>query len=213
MQRVANGVLRRVVQDWGDFDLVVTSPMTRAIETSLLCMEGLDSPLPVILPLVTERGTSACDRGSPQGVLEERFPELNFAPLRDRVREEWWGVTDASRGYGDAWWAEEEIRYSGGGLSPDYGRHFALISARAVKLAEYLSGRPEQRIIVFGHGGIFNALLGKVFRNCEVGRYAWPPTSYPPPPQETWKDADPRGSIHARPAAASESASASKPKL
>jgi hypothetical protein len=120
MQRVANGVLRRVVQDWGDFDLVVTSPMTRAIETSLLCMEGLDSPLPVILPLVTERGTSACDRGSPQGVLEERFPELNFAPLRDRLREEWWGVTDASRGYGDAWWAEEEIRYSGGGLSPDY---------------------------------------------------------------------------------------------
>ena len=50
-----------------------------------------------------ERGTSPCDRGSPQRVLEERFPQLNFAPLG--LREEWWGPSDASRGEGDAWWA------------------------------------------------------------------------------------------------------------
>ena len=28
--------------------------------------------------------------------------------------------------------------------------------------------------MAFGHGGIFNALTGKVFRNCEIARYAWP---------------------------------------
>ena len=80
--------------------------------------------------------------------------------------------------------------------------------------------------MAFGHGGIFNALTGKVFRNCEIARYAWPcapslqtvsvstgiplmwfdepaegglsgrPSSFPPPPQQSWKDADPRGSIH-----------------
>ena len=142
--RVANRVLHRITQDWGSFDLVVTSPMTRAIETCLIATQGLGSPLPVVLPLVTERGTSACDRGSPQEVLENRFPELNFAPLRDRVDEEWWGATDPSRGGGDAWWAEEEIRHSAGGSSPNYGRHYTLIAQRAVKLTEYLSGRPEQ---------------------------------------------------------------------
>ena len=41
---------------------------------------------------------------------------------------------------------EEEIRHSAGGERPDYTAHFGLISARAVKIAAYLSGRPVRTL-------------------------------------------------------------------
>ena len=52
---VAGGVLRQIAEEWGGFDLVVTSPMTRTVETCLIAMDasGLDHPAPVILPLLT----------------------------------------------------------------------------------------------------------------------------------------------------------------
>ena len=42
-------------------------------------------------------------------------------------------------------------------------------------------------LLVFGHAGIFRALLCRDFRNCEVAMYHWPPAGFPPgSPARSW---------------------------
>lgn len=43
--------------------------------------------------------------------------------------------------------------------------------ARFDKFTEWLSQRPEQRIIVVAHKGVFSRMVGRIFTNCEVRMY------------------------------------------
>ncbi len=166
--------LRSIVSDAGvPFDAVVTSPMTRAIETCLYSTDGLLSPgvVPQVEPLCTERGSSVCDRGSPRAKLQARFPTLNFDVL----------------GTDDAWWDGDEERYGPDSNECDYVQHARIVSARALALAERLDSLAAARVLVFGHAGIFRALLCWHFRNCEVAVYHWPPRGFPPgSPVRSW---------------------------
>ena len=149
-----------------DFDLIVTSPMTRATETCLLSLENHNSAKkisPYILPLVCERHSGwKCDNGSSKSVLQKRFPSLNY----DTLMKE------------DEWWYLDEEKFSTG-TSKNFAKHTEVVSKRIAKLAEWISGRKEKSIVIYGHGGIFHALLGRMFKNCEVLQVQWPPRSFP----------------------------------
>ena len=64
------------------------------------------------------------------------------------------------------------------GLFDDWVR---VIRDRAERFSVWLQARPEETVIVFGHGGIFAHLLCMSMNNCEVLDTQWPPPYMPPP--------------------------------
>ena len=94
------------------------------------------------------------------------------------------------------------------------------VQARAQQFSQWLQARPEENIIVFGHGAIFAVLLGcktqvnaaplshlllrsqltqslpvfvvYVGQNCEVRTCSWPPKSFPPRSKVKVEGAAPR---------------------
>jgi broad specificity phosphatase PhoE len=129
------------------YDLIVTSPLTRAIQTTLgVFAPHLDRVPVVVEALHRERLESSCDVGRPASVLASEFGALAFHHLE----EEWWpnGCTPDHRG----------IRYE-----PD-----ELFKKRVRTFRRWLTGRPEQRIAVVGHGTFFFHLAGCNLANCEL---------------------------------------------
>ncbi len=64
---------------------VVSSPYTRALETTEIVVSRLKLPV-AIEPLVGERGHFACDIGTARSKLLRRWPQHQFGELE----EEWW---------------------------------------------------------------------------------------------------------------------------
>lgn len=127
-------------------ELLVVSPLTRALQTATLAFE--DPALPrVILPLAAERVWHSSDVGrSPAELAAEYGPEYDFSGLPDI----WWfngKSTDAKRVV----------------LEPD-----TVFFARMERLRQWILDRPESTIAVVCHWGVINALTGKDPNNCEV---------------------------------------------
>lgn len=129
------------------YDLIVTSPLTRAIQTTLgVFAPHLDRTPVVVEALHRERLESSCDIGRPASVLAQEFASLAF----DHLDEEWWpnGCTPDHRG----------IRFEPGDR----------FETRVKSFRRWLASRPVQRIAVVGHGTFFQHLSGKYMSNCEL---------------------------------------------
>jgi broad specificity phosphatase PhoE len=125
-------------------DVVITSPLSRAVQTTLGLFGGSGVRIEVS-PLHAERVTNTDDIGSPPHVLAERFPHLDFAHLPA------------------VWWHNGPLDEVGVPVEP--GRHFY---PRVESWIEAVHARPESRIVVVGHGTFFHAVLGRHLANCEI---------------------------------------------
>lgn len=129
------------------YDLIVTSPLTRAIQTTLGVFAPHLNRTPVVVEaLHRERLESSCDIGRPASVLAGEFSSLAFGHLA----EEWWpnGCTPDHRG----------IRFE------PHDR----FETRVEEFRRWLAARPERRIAVVGHGTFFYHLAGRELANCEL---------------------------------------------
>lgn len=128
-------------------ELVVTSPLTRALQTAVGLFGGhRHSPRFVVHPLMRERVENSCDVGRSPAELAFEFPALDVAHLDDP----WWhvdGVPD----------------HRGICIEP-----VASVAARALQFKSYLRMRPERCIAVVGHGTFFFHLTGQTLANCEI---------------------------------------------
>ena len=125
-------------------DLLVTTPFTRAIQTGLGAFGGRGLPV-VVEALHREHLGASCDVGRSPAILAESFPDLEFGHLDD------------------PWWHHD----------PDHDGPFAIephpsLEDRVERFREWLSGRPERRIVVVGHGTFFWKLTGCFMNNAEV---------------------------------------------
>lgn len=135
--------LRRKMQT-RPVDLVVTSPFTRAIQTSLGAFGGRDVPL-VVESLHREHLAASCDVGRSPDLLKSEFPELDFNHLPDP----WWHV---------------EADHPG----PFAHEPEASVMERVKRFRGWLASRPERHVVVVGHGTFFYMILGRFLANTEV---------------------------------------------
>ena len=128
-------------------ELVITSPLTRALQTTAgLFDDHPSAPRIEVSALVRERVENSCDLGRSPIELAAEFPSLQFAHL-DGV---WWhadGVAD----------------HRGVCIEP-----VAVVQARVAEFRSYLSSRPESVIAVVGHGTFLSYLTGTFLDNCDV---------------------------------------------
>jgi len=148
-------------------ELIVTSPLDRAIQTCLLAFPRQDHPDAAyeVWPEHVEHLEAACDIGSPKSVLEERWSDahLDFSALP----AVWW-YTPQTCGCEDplesrTYWKEFGL------VEPDES-----VELRVDQFVARLKERPETRIAVVGHADTFNHFLRRYYRqdkwlaNCEV---------------------------------------------
>ena len=128
-------------------DLVITSPLTRALQTTAgLFADHPTSPKILVEPLHRERVENSCDIGRSPALLSTEFPSFALDHLPD------------------VWWHNEgEPDERGVCIEP-----VEAVQSRAKAFRHLLLLRPERAIAVVGHGTFFYNLTGKFLANCDV---------------------------------------------
>ncbi len=133
-----------------EVDLVIASPLTRAIQTGLGIFGGRDLPF-YITCRHRERLESSCDVGRSPSALKADFPALDF----DHLEEVWWHKEPGSQ-------------------APFITEPLSVFEKRVHAFRGWLTDHPTTKVAVIGHGTFFHALTGHWMQNCEVQR--WQPT-------------------------------------
>lgn len=143
-------------------DLIVASPLTRALRTCALACARLPHA-PVVHPACAERLAYSCDIGAPTAELAAAWPRADFSAVPPDAW--WWAPADAPRG------AEESLRRLRAGV----GEPRDAVVARAADFRRWVVARPERRVVVFSHGVYLRHLLAPSprelapsFDNCEM---------------------------------------------
>jgi broad specificity phosphatase PhoE len=125
---------------------VITSPLTRAIQTAAIVFEDT-APISVAAG-PHEQLVHSCDVGRQPDDLREDFPSLFFDHLQDN------------------WWHQGPKNEDGVPVEPEE-TFLRRISAFSGSLAE-IKTRP---VAIVGHGNAFKALTGQMMDNCEIVRF------------------------------------------
>ncbi|TLU74338.1 histidine phosphatase family protein [Lichenicoccus roseus] len=130
-------------------ELVITSPLTRALQTSTGIFADHPNRPPILVePLHREFQENSGDVGRPASLLAREFPHLSLSHLP----EVWWH-------------AEGEPDHRGIHVEPPHRLQDRLARFRAL-----LASRPERTIAVVGHATFFWHLTGEMLENCGVAR-------------------------------------------
>lgn len=155
-------------KDFTDLDLIVVSPLRRALQTLHLGLpETVHKNVPIIAhPAAAERLYLISDIGSRVEHLQEEFPYVDFSQVTE-----------------DCWWYEPSknkdkpyIEWRPTGKSQKYAcpgepeEHF---NSRMAHLHSFLNERTEKNIGVVCHHGVIDRLLGVDFDNCQYKKVAF----------------------------------------
>jgi broad specificity phosphatase PhoE len=129
------------------YELIVTSPLTRALQTTLTLFGDHPSAGRIrVESLHRECLESSCDVGRAPVALRQDFPDLTF----DHLDEVWWH-RDGEPDHRGLVLESREI-----------------LDERVRAFRDWLQGRPERLIAVVGHGTFFFHMTGRFLRNCEI---------------------------------------------
>lgn len=148
--------LRRSLEASGArFDALVTTPLSRALETSELAFNGLVMQRFLVTPEATE--TAAVRLGGPQRGLSVDAMRAKHAFLNSAL----WDLSALREG-------ENWVRGDAAVLGGVGYHHPAPVEARLEPLAAWLRALPYERIVVVGHSQVFDRLLGVQMANCQL---------------------------------------------
>lgn len=135
-------------------ELLVVSPLTRALQTADLAFKDVECPI-TVEALARERVWLSSDCGSSPQELGRNWPADRYT--FDHLPDIWWS--------------------NGGNDDP---KHVVLepeeeFAARVDELRDWLMGRPEKVIALVAHWGLLEKLTGESFSNCELRSFGLHP--------------------------------------
>jgi len=151
-QRLNESTLHNIQTEAG---LLVSSPLTRTLQTTLIGLPTLKSRLEaagqplIVLSRLQEKGDSPCDTGRSREVLEktEEFEGIDFSSLEDD-----WNV-------------------KAGDFAPEN------VAARAKWVRSWLRARPEREIVVVSHGSFLRVITNTprcdIWENGEIRSFTF----------------------------------------
>jgi glucosyl-3-phosphoglycerate phosphatase len=125
-------------------DVIVTSPLTRALQTASGIFGGAGIPI-TVSALHREHLANSCDVGRSPHFLAKEFPQMHFSHLAD------------------TWWYEGARDERGIAVEPKDVFH-----KRVEDFDKWLRSHNASMVAVVGHGDFFHALTGHRLQNCEV---------------------------------------------
>jgi broad specificity phosphatase PhoE len=125
---------------------VITSPLTRAIQTAKTIFDG-------IAPIEVHHGHHELlkfsgDVGRPPEELRADFPDLSF----DNLPQRWWHAHDD---------VDVEVP-----IEP-----VDIFQKRVAGFVERLNQIENERVAIVGHGNAFQEIIGFMLNNCQIHRY------------------------------------------
>ena len=126
-----------------DIKQVITSPLTRAIQTALCIFENI-API-TVADKHRELLLHSCDVGRSPGDLQRDFPMLSFEHLQD------------------CWWHHDPENNKGIAIEPQ-----DVFRQRIAEFENSLAHIKERPLAIVGHGNAFQAMIGRMLDNCEI---------------------------------------------
>jgi len=127
-----------------NFDLMISSPLTRTLQTfSLIFPKPINNT--IVLPLVREHLDHSCDVGRQPETLKREFPHFDLSSLK----EFWWN--------NDKLIKEKAINQES----------IEDLDVRVEKFKKWIYQREEQTIAVISHGTFISRIIGFHLNNCE----------------------------------------------
>ncbi len=126
-----------------DYDVIFTSPLTRAIQTATGIF-GSKAPM-LVNYSHSEWVTHSCSTGRPASQLAREFAHLDF----NHMAEVWWHRSGPVNQHGIACEPLESLLQ------------------RVSDFRAMIAARPERRVAVVGHGDFFHQVTGHFMNNCE----------------------------------------------
>jgi broad specificity phosphatase PhoE len=158
-----------------EIDLVVVSPLTRALQTleigvlplfkNRLKEKNLPLPKIIALPFASERVYMSSEIGSSVGELQKQFPfvdfEIGFSKTLHPSNEWWWTPSPGTV-------TEEWRPFGQGQVYINVGEPEQAFQVRMRQLYDWLANRQEKNIVLICHWAVLQFLCGHDFQNCEV---------------------------------------------
>jgi broad specificity phosphatase PhoE len=142
---------------------VVTSPMRRAIETSIPLIKAYGLPKALLVASVCEKGGSYTSHKKPDAPEHSKYEnKRDPGPSRAQLSEKWGATHDASEIYEDGWWRCPECP----GAEQNDAFHKRLLEAKAWierQVLEYGRAKPEENkpdyMIVVSHADFIDSAI------------------------------------------------------
>ncbi len=146
-----------------DLEVVIASPLTRTLQTVQYVFHHTKPLLPegikkFVHPILRERLYMTADTGRLRHELEAEFADWDFSALPHN--EEWWYKHDEESHPPYEEWRTGEYYCKG---EPEL-----IFIERMKQLREWLLARPEKKILVVAHWGVFHCLTRMDFKNCQM---------------------------------------------
>ena len=127
-----------------DFDLVLCSPLTRALQTFSLIFPNLIKDA-VILPFTREHSLASSEVGRQPSILKKDFPDFDF----NKLNNFWWN--------NDIPTDEKKIIFES----------IKDLDKRVLIFKEWIKNRSEKRIALVSHGTFISRIINYLLNNCE----------------------------------------------